>query len=232
MSKTYWTDIYGRWHNKEIKQPTIPPSNNAYTYTATARLLGLPLDMPSIHKCYNASQSRYSFDRHPNHKYPPTSRDEIQGAIILHLYDLRTLIANRFYFCNLGQPSPASLWTKLKLLWSIRKAHRNAIWGMPELWGISFTLPRQDQYFVYRLLPGNPGASLSAWFLISSLLTLHKKDPSGVQILWQKLEYLRQLGHINWLERKLLKRINVCQLMSAYYPKEHPFVERVKNLNP
>jgi hypothetical protein len=211
-------DRYGRYHDKPVTEENKLPSNNAYCYTATAKLLALPVDIERIQRCYFDSLSESSFNRHPYRPLPPCSRDEIQGAIILGLMNPQQMIDQKFYFCNIGDPKPASLFTKAKIfIEKIIGKHRNTIWDYPEIWDISFTLPKQDQYFILKCAGKNPGIFLTLFFYISSLLTLRKQNRSGMVILWQKLK------HLNMQKSFLYKQIDEKKVIDSYFIEDHIF---------
>jgi len=215
-----YIDKYGRFHDKQVTTKKPIPSNNAYCYTATAKLLGFQLDYDKIIECYKASKTKYGFNRHPEVQLPPNSRDEVQGAIVLEILNKETLIENEFYFCNLGPPKKTNIFTKLYTLYKIKDAHRNVVWDMPEIWDFVFTLPHQDQYFVLKSAGYEPNWLLTAYFYISSLLTIRKNDRSGMHLLWQKLKYLKMEDSF------LYKKIDQQQVIKNYFGEEHPFVRR------
>lgn len=219
-----YVDLLGRYHDKPIKPDQLFSSNNAWTYTATALLLRLPLDRLQLRvafaRCLNGT---ISFHRHPGVTLPPLSRDEVQGALILGLYSTATLINNNYYFCNLGYPKPAPLLDQLKTLWRVRKMHRNSIWNEPTIWKWSFTLPIQDQYWVDVLEYGRAPIWKTIWFYTSSILTIRKKDPSGCHVLWQKLTHLKQVKKDSILTRLLLRFLKAPDVLKNYFRPDHPF---------
>jgi hypothetical protein len=212
-----YVDRFGRYHDKPIKSTEAFSSNNGYCYTATAKLLHIPLDVKSIKTCYQLSKTSTGFNRHPRVRFPPTSRDEVQGALILGLLPPQELIDKNYYFCNLSLPKSANLLTKVVKLLSLIGKHRNAVWNTPEVWGIAFTLPPQDKWFVQKLAGKTTSKLLDLYFNISSRLTLRKNNPSGVILLWQKLEAL------NMKDSPLYKRINIKEQLNKYFPEGHPF---------
>jgi hypothetical protein len=221
-------DKYGRWHDKPVTKYEPLPSNNAYIYTATAFLLGIPLDHTSIKKCFLSSLNGYSFDRHPNDDLPPVSRDEIQGAIILNLIDPSHIIKNKFYYNNLGSPEKSSLWEKLQIMYEMSKlqggARRNYVWDKPKIWSWSFTLHKQDQFFVLKMAGQNVSLFLTLFFYISSFLTLYKSNAGNLVILWQKLKAMGMEGSV------LYKRDKFKKAIVDYYGITHPFSDEVSNV--
>jgi hypothetical protein len=225
-----YVDQYGRYHEDPVTESNPLPNNNAYAYTATAQLLGLPLDYSKIADCFIQSRAFYSFDRHPGVKFPPTSRDEIQGALILRLMDPKTLQLNKFYYSSLGPPAKSSLFTKLKIYYKLRNEHRREFPKYPEIWEWKYKLPRQDQYFINRINATRNSILQVLWFSISSLLTIRKAHRSSKVILWQKLEFLRQIKRINRFESFLLSKLDKKAIIETYFSKDHPFTKRVQGV--
>lgn len=225
-----YVDKYGRYHEDPVTESDPLPNNNAYAYTATAQLLGLPLNYSKIADCFIQSKAFYSFDRHPGVKLPAVSRDEIQGAIILRLLDPKSLQLNKFYYCNLGPPAKSSVLTKIKIYFKLRNAHRREFANYPEIRSWHYILPIQDQYFCNRVNVTKNSLLQASWFAVSSLLTIRKAHRSSKVILWQKLEFLRQIKKINRFESFLLSKLDKKAIIETYFSKDHPFTKRVQGV--
>lgn len=223
-----YQDMWGRWHHKPCRDG-IPSSNNAWIYTAYAKLLGLTVFTPVLFECFLLcvySEKPLKIDRHPMTELPPISRDEILGLVCLGYIDHKWLERYYWQFCNIREFEPRPLWEiawwkAIKAAWKLRKSHRNALWEEPDLWHLGFRLPPQDTYYVLRKHKVKPSWFHTLYFYVSAIRTLRRGGHSGLLILWMKLKDLGMAD--SWL----FKRIDLKSALIGEMGAEHPFIERI-----
>jgi len=204
-----------------------PSSNNGWIYTAYSKYLApRTTNHELITMRFNNCVRSYSplrFDRLPDKIHPPVSKDEVIGAVSLGRLSASDLELNHWNFCNLDNYEPKKFTIgnaikAAKLLYKIRKEHRNFVWqnNMTDAYNLTFYLPPEDQYYVLKFFGKRAGILRTIIFYINTLLTLTGKNKSAKMLKWLQLEDLKH---------PLLRFINKDKLVRDYFGDKHPFVK-------
>lgn len=134
-----------------------PSSNNGWIYTAMSKYaLKLSFDkedfLPIFKRCFNTKSSLYMINRLPGMDSPPISRDEIIGMASLKMPIAQILADNNFkmYKDILGE---IPLIDTFKVLWKMRKEHRNHFWQneILEAYPVAMRLFWHDRYYLKKV---------------------------------------------------------------------------------
>ena len=219
-----YQDKHTMWHNK----PCIngePSSNNGWIYSAYARYLA-PESVNHIERFYVYKDCIKSIfplkiDRLPNKETPPMSKDEIIGLISAGLVTRHEIESSHYNFCNFEDYQPKKLTFKsvfkaAKILWSIRKEHRNYVWenNLRDAYCLAFYLPPQDQYYVRRFHGQGTSLTQTLAFYLNAVNVFLRGDKSSRMILWLQL---KDMDHF------LSKYVPEKRWISDYFEKDHPF---------
>ena len=221
-----YQDEQTRWHDKPTKDGK-PSSNNGWIYTAYSKYLA-PRSYNSeiITMYFNQCVRSYSplrFDRMPNTIHPPCSKDEVIGALSLGLLTADELRKNHWNFCNLNNYKPKKLSLSgviraAKLLYKIRKEHRNYVWqnSLTDAYCLTFVLPPEDQYYALKLAGKRAGIFRTIIFYINTYFTLTGDNKSAKMLRWLQLEDLKH---------PLLRFVKRDEYVRNYFGDDHTFTK-------
>lgn len=229
MNKYQDRDSY--WHDRECIDGE-PSSNNRLTYTAYSKYLTpkasqeeLLLRRLAFQKCEVSDVPPIKINRLANKPFPPFSKDEVIGAISQGFINAKQLEDSHWNFCNLPEYTPEKLTFKkaykaAKILWKIRKEHRNYVWEnkLEDAYCLTFWLQPWDQYYVKKFCGEDATLLQTIFFYLNAINVLTKGGKSVRMMLWLQCE---DLNH--WL----LKFINVKKWVEDYFEENHPFKENL-----
>lgn len=240
-----YIDQYGRWHISPVTEVDLLPTNNAYIYSFYAKMIGLPIVFtePVISELVNIDTKVMS--RHPGIIPPdgvPISYDEYIGIAGMDDMAASEIVHfgedNHFQFCDIPGFKPLPF-RKLPIDDVIAAyedlAHeenpRTAVIKYPVIYPIAFWHRPEQQYFYYRCAGKSPGAYRTLYFGIASIFTIFSKDKDPM-FGFKTLKF-KELGP-NLLEKALIKLNDKYgkfkETCIAYFPKDHPILERVLKL--
>lgn len=237
-----YIDNLGRYHTKPVTEANPYPTNNAYIYSFYAKMVGLPvvINHPAASQLMNLDTTVLT--RHPGDNTPPISHDEYVGAAGLdsiHAADIIEYGENNYWqFCDIPgfKPTPFRKLVINDVLESYEDLAndsetnvRRAVVKYPALYPIAFWHRPEQQYFYYRCANRSPGFIRTIYFFIASLFSIFRKD--GVMFGFKTLKFKR-LGP-TLIEKVLIKLHdrygNFKERCKAYFPEDHPILERVLN---
>lgn len=143
----YYVDMWGRYHDKPVKDRDVIPSNNGWIYTAYAEKYGLDIDWLMLGICFKSCKGNGVLLRSPAKFSPPISRDEILGMAALGF--LKPEHLNGWNFSPYPIPK-FNLIKTIKQLLELRGKHRNYLWqnGMDQVYRFAFSVPLVDRHFI------------------------------------------------------------------------------------
>jgi hypothetical protein len=243
-----YIDQLGRWHVKPVTETDPFPTNNAYVYSFYAKTVGLPVIItnPAASQLMNLDETVLT--RHPGDNTPPISHDEYVGAAGLDLIYATDIVEygekNYWQFCDVlieGKPYVPTPWRKL-VLDDVLSAYedmandseknvRKASAKYPALYPIAFWHRPEQQYFYYRCAKRSPGLFRTLYFIIATIASIFNKK-SGPMTGFKLLKLKKQGPTL--IERGLIKLFDKYagwkDKCVAYFPEDHPILEKVKEL--
>lgn len=214
------------WHDK-ICNKGEPSSNNGWIYSAYAKYLAPcttdRLKLLNTHiKCIENTKP-LQINRLPGKSRPPMSKDEIIGMVSLGLVDDLELRQNHYNFANIGgsfdrKLSIPNVIKAIKILYRIRKEHRNYVWenNLVDAYPLTFRLAPEDIYYVRKKAGESAGIFNTIVFYINALMTYFKGNKSARMMLWLKMEDL---------DNPLKAAIPKKKWVTEYFGEEHDFTK-------
>lgn len=240
---TKYIDNLGRFHIKEVTESDPYPTNNAYIYSFYAKVVGLPVVIthPAAGQLLNLDTKVLT--RHPGDNTPAISHDEYVGAAGLDQIYAADIVEygekNYWQFCDVivdREPYKPIPWRKVVIddalaayeeLANDKDGYRKASAKYPALFPFAFWHRPEQQYFYYRCAGRSPGITRTIYFIGASIASIFSKD--GVMFGFKTLQF-KKLGP-TLIEKTLIKLHdkygNFKERCKAYFPEDHPILERV-----
>jgi hypothetical protein len=229
-----YQDKWTRFHNKPTNGIDYS-SNNGWIYSAYAKhLVPDMLDRDLLKECYGScikSANPVMIDRSPGQLTPPFSKDEVLGCVSLGFLKNKQLEKSSYNFCNLPTEfnrrlTFSSFIKAAKILFKIRKEHRNYIWQnrLAEAYSLAFKLPPEDIYYVKKMENKNPGIALTVLFYVNSIFTIFAGGESAKMMLWLKVMDLGIQSSI--LGNLVMKRHK--KWIREYFGNDHIFTKVIE----
>ena len=208
---------HGLYHDKPVVDGE-PSSNNGWIYTAFAYHLGFEIGTVD-HKTFDTCFEYYDYffiKRLPDKRFPPMSRDEFLGMVSCGFNPIRHgwYMFNPMYKINYLKA--------IKVLWSIRKEHRNYVWQNTWVvaYPLAFKLWWHDRYYINTMRNTDPTIFQWIMFQLYAMTTILQSNISAKNVLWLQLSDLESQSV---MARFWLKFINQKKNFMKYFGKDHMF---------